>query len=126
MVANANGIASNQQMTKSATPLARPDMPVIDKDQIAQLVTDLKSGKVDTMNPYSKDVLNAIGGGIQQRQPQPQQQQQQQPQQQMPNAQQNTMQMKPHQQGQQLQAAHTRHQGPSLNEWLVLSGIIKD
>jgi len=117
MVQNANAVASNANMTKSATNLARADMPVIDKDQVAKLVSDLKSGAVDVMRPYSREVLSAIGGqkNVATQQPQGQVNQANLPRQnQMAN-------QAPQQQ--QLQAAHTSHKGTSLNEWLVLSGI---
>lgn len=125
MVQNAKAAASNQSMTKSATNLARADMPVIDKEQVAKLVTDLKAGNVDVMQPYSREVLATIGGQKNVAQG--------------PQAQQINVQGQPNQivnQGvqpkvqvnqvarPQLQAAHTSHEGASsLNEWLVLSGI---
>lgn len=129
MVQNANAVASNQNMTKSATNLARADMPIIDKDQVAKLVSDLKAGNVDVMQPYSREVLTAIGGqkGVVNQQPQAQQPGDQANQARTPQQnqvgnqkpQQNQVANRP----QQLQAAHTSHEGPNLNEWLVLSGI---
>ena len=126
MVQNASAAASNQNMTKSATNLARADMPVIDKEQVAKLVADLQAGNVDVMQPYSKDVLAAIGGqknaSVQQAQ-QPGVQANQAPQQ-AQVANQGPQQPQVANQGpQRLQAAHTSHNGPRLNEWLVLSGV---
>ena len=117
MVQNANAVASDAKMTRSATNIARADMPVIDKEQVAKLVSDLKSGIVDVMQPYSREVLNAMGPqtNAQVQQPQVQANQVRPPQQ---NQVANQM-----RQPQQLQAAHTSHQGPNLNEWLILSGI---
>lgn len=115
MVQNANAVASNANMTKSSTNLARADMPVIDKEQVAKLASDLQAGNMDVMQPYSKDVLDAIGG---QKNVTPQQ----------PGAQANQAQMPQqaqvaNQRLQQLQAAHTSHYGLRLDEWLVLSGV---
>ena len=132
MVQNANAAASNQNMTKSATNLARADMPVIDKEQVAKLVADLKAGNVDVMQPYSKDVLAAIGGqknapGQQPQQPGVQANQAPAPQQnQVANQGAQPQQLQAANQAaqpQRLQAAHTSHEGPSINEWLVLSGV---
>jgi hypothetical protein len=121
MVQNAKAAASNQDMTKSATNLARADMPVIDKEQVAKLVTDLKTGNVDIMQPYSKDVLAAIGG-----QKNASVQQAQQPSVQANQAQQQPQVANQRPGPQQIQAAHTSHNGPRLNEWLVLSGVKSD
>lgn len=106
MVANANATATDSKKTNPATGLPRDQMPVINKDQVATLVDDLNNGNIDAMQPYSRDVLQYLGGNQQQ-------------------AQTNQMKTVGHQQQpqQQLQAAHTRHEGSSLNEWLVLSGI---
>ena len=118
MVKNANAVASNANMTKSSTNLARADMPVIDKDQVAKLVSDLMAGNVDVMQPYSKEVLAAIGGQNNATVQQPGAQANQ--------AQKSQQAQVANQRPQQLQAAHTSHDGSRLNEWLVLSGVKKN
>jgi hypothetical protein len=115
-------------MTKSATNIQRADMPVIDKDKVAKLVSDLKSGNLDVMQPYSKEVLALIGGqkNVSGQQPQAQpvaQQRQVQPGVRVNQVPQQANNQRP--QPQNLQAAHANYEGTRLDEWLVLSGIRK-
>ena len=62
MINHAKAAAADGSKIAPATELPRKDMPVINKDQITQVVSDLQSGNVDQMLPFSKEVLNAILG----------------------------------------------------------------
>jgi hypothetical protein len=63
MINNAKKAAADASKTAPATKLPRKDMPVINKEQITQVVSDLQSGNVDQMLPFSKAVYDAIQGG---------------------------------------------------------------
>jgi len=109
------------ELKKSATNLPREQMPVIEakgKVMIQELVNDLTKGNIDFMKPFSKDVLNAIRGGAKaapapagQAAPAPAPAGKVAPKVQQPV---------------QRQTAHTSHEGPSMNEFLVLAGLIKE
>ena len=114
------------ELKKSATNLPREQMPVIETPQgkvmIQELADDLKSGNIDFMKPFSKDVLNTIRGGSA---PAPAGQAPA-PAGQAPAPAPAGKVAPKVQQPAQRQAAHTSHEGPSMNEFLVLAGLIKE
>jgi len=128
---------------KSATNLPREQMPVIEtsagKVMIQELADDLKNGNIDFMKPFSREVLAAIRGGGKGQAPAGQAPAGQAPAGQAPAGQAPAGQapagqapagqapvQRPAAQPVQRQAAHTSHDGPSLNECLILAGLIKE
>lgn len=60
IIANVQSIPADKQ--KSATNLVRDEMPVINKEELADLVKNLNAGNVDHMQPLGRAVYDAIQG----------------------------------------------------------------
>jgi hypothetical protein len=60
MIANVNAALSDKEKMKSATDIARDDMPVINKEEVSKLCDELLAGNLDHISPLSQAVIDAV------------------------------------------------------------------